>query len=100
MKKIIVGGILLFSGVLLYLGVYVPVALHASKLGGWTTPPGRFGTALNEMGGTAAFNYSIIMIICGILLLVWGCFGEEIIRTMKKTKHDNKTSINQDESLS
>lgn len=102
MKKIIVGGILLFSGIILYLGIYIPVALHASILGGWTTPPGRLGTALNEMGGTTAFNYSIVMIICSIILLLWGCFEEDvkkmIIRTIKK-KNDNKTSINQDEAL-
>ncbi|MFF2484612.1 hypothetical protein [Paenibacillus sp. NPDC058071] len=91
MKKIIAGGIVLLSGVILFLGIYIPMSFHASKLGGWTTPPGRLGTALNEMGGATAFNYSIIMIICGIFLLLWGCFEEEIKRTIKKIVHYNKT---------
>jgi hypothetical protein len=102
LKKIIVGGILLFSGIILYLGIYIPAARHASILGGFATPPGRLGTALNEMGGTTAFHYSKVMIICGIFLLLWGCFGEEVIGLIIRTttkKNENKPSINQDESL-
>ncbi|QHW33788.1 hypothetical protein GZH47_25310 [Paenibacillus rhizovicinus] len=104
MKKIIVGGILLFSGVILYLGVFIPAARLASTLGGWTTPPGRLGTALNETGGSTAYHSSIVMIICGILLLLWGCFGEEvtglIVRVRKiKNENEHEPTINQDEPL-
>ncbi|MGO4106262.1 hypothetical protein [Paenibacillus sp. YAF4_2] len=103
MKKIIVGGILLFTGIILYLGVYIPAARHSSTLGGWTTPPGRLGTALDEMGGTTTYHNSIVMTICGIILLLWGCFEDDIVKLIKlivKKRNENITSINQDESLS
>lgn len=86
MKKIIVGGILLFCGVILYLGIHIPASHHALKLSGWTTPPGRIGTALNEMGLASAANYSVILIIVGIILLLWGCFVDEIISRYKNYK--------------
>ncbi|MCM3631671.1 hypothetical protein M3194_30785 [Paenibacillus glycanilyticus] len=103
MKKIIVGGILLFTGIILFLGVYILAARHSSTLGSWTTPPGRLGTALNEMGGTTAFHNSIIMIVCGIILLLWGCFEDDIVKLIKlivKKRNENITSNSQDESLS
>ncbi|WP_238652273.1 hypothetical protein [Paenibacillus piscarius] len=83
MKKIIAGSILLFSGIILYLGVYIEAARHSSTLGGWTTPPGRFATALNEVGGTTTFYSSIVMIICGIILLLWGCFEDDVVKLIK-----------------
>jgi hypothetical protein len=86
LKKIIAGGIFLFSGIILYLGIHIPVAIYASKLGGWTTPPGRFGTALSDMGGISATNNSVIMIIVGVILLVWGSFDDELLSLLKKIK--------------
>lgn len=86
MKKVIAGGILLFCGIILYLGIYIPAAFHAAKLSGWSTPPGRLGTALNEMGGAAALNYSVMIIVAGMILIVWGCFGAEAISRIKKFK--------------
>lgn len=86
MKNVIAGGIFLFCGVILFLGIYIPAAFQAAKLGGWSTPPGRLGTALNEMGGAAAMNYSVIIIVAGIILIVWGCFGAEAISRIKKSK--------------
>ncbi|TJY43071.1 hypothetical protein E5161_04015 [Cohnella pontilimi] len=86
MKKIVAGGIILFCGIILYLGIHIPAAYHASKLGSWSTPPGRLGTALNEMGGATATYYSVIMIIGGMILLVWGCFDDEITSALKKLR--------------
>lgn len=91
MKKVIAGGILLFCGIGLYLGIYIPAAYHATKLGGWSTPPGRLGTALNEMGGTNAYNYSVMIIISGVILLLWGCFGENIKNSFNKWKRNDQT---------
>lgn len=96
MKKIIVGGILMFNGVILFLGVYIPAALYATKLGGWSTPPGPLGTALSVTGGKTALDISISIMICGICLLAWGCFGEAIIRILKKLTGVNEASKNED----
>jgi hypothetical protein len=99
LKKIVAGGILLFCGIILYLGIHIPAAYHATKLGGWTTPPGRLGTALNEMGGTTASNNSVIMIIVGLILLVWGCFGDDLISILRKLKDENEATINKENDI-
>ncbi|GIP32786.1 hypothetical protein [Paenibacillus sp. J2TS4] len=78
MKKIWAGGILLFNGVILFLGIYIPAAIYASRLTGWTTPPGRLGTALGEMGGTIPFVCSILMMILGIIFILWESFSRGI----------------------
>ncbi|MFF2888686.1 hypothetical protein [Paenibacillus sp. NPDC057967] len=80
MKKVIAGGIFLFCGVILYLGVYIPASQIASNLGGWSTPPGRLGTALSQIGGTTPLMYSVIMMAAGACLLLWGCFLDDILR--------------------
>jgi len=87
MKKIAAGGILLFCGVLLYLGVYIPASMEAVKLSGWSTPPGRLGTALQEIGGTTPIVFAIIMMAAGACLLLWGCLLDDILRK----KAENKT---------
>lgn len=74
MKMIISGGFILFSGVILYIGVHIPAALHAENISGWYTPPGRYGTALEETGGTIGMIISVAMCILGMALLMWGAF--------------------------
>lgn len=91
MKKIISGGILMLCGVILYLGAFIPAALYATKLGGWSTPPGRLGTALEATGGTTTIENATIIIISGIVLIIFGCFGEAILSFWKKVRKDNKT---------
>lgn len=50
MKKVIAGGLFLISGVILYISVHIPAASLAATLSGWSSPPGKLGTALAEMG--------------------------------------------------
>ncbi|CAM4048314.1 hypothetical protein COLU111180_20790 [Cohnella lubricantis] len=91
MKKVIAGGILLFAGMALYLGIHIPAAEIASNLGGWSTPPGRLGTALQEVGGVAPTGYSIFLIVIGILILLWGAFDDEIKKLIKITAQYART---------
>lgn len=86
MKKIVAGGIFLFCGVILYLGVYIPASMEAAKLGGWSTPPGRLGTALQVIGGITPFVFSIIMMAVGACLLLWGSFLDDILRKKARSK--------------
>lgn len=88
MKKIIAGGIFLIGGIILYIGIQIPAALYASKLGGWSIPPGRIGTALEKTGGIVPNNYSIAMIVFGVILVIWGCFGDDIKSIFSKIRHD------------
>lgn len=90
MKKVIAGGLFLLSGITLYISVHIPAAILASKLGSWSTPPGRLGTALEEMGGTATRNGSMILMFIGALLILWGAFEEEWRRFFKSRKSSAK----------
>lgn len=83
MKKIISGGMFLFSGVLLFLCAYIPAAIIAANLGGWSTPPGRLWTALEKTGGINLWYGSIVLIVVGILLILLGCFGEDVKKLLK-----------------
>ena len=93
MKKIIVGGIFLFCGVILFLGAYIPAAQYVGKLVGWSTPPGKLGTALNDIGGVSVVNYSVTLMIVGVVLLLWGGIIEGIISSYKEYKADLKSSL-------
>ncbi|KOP67465.1 hypothetical protein AMS62_21125 [Bacillus sp. FJAT-18019] len=90
MKKVIAGGLFLLSGVILYISVHIPAAFHAATLGGWSSPPGRLGTALADMGGTATRNGSVILMFIGAALILWGAFEEELRRHFKSKKSGAK----------
>ncbi|QAY66946.1 hypothetical protein [Paenibacillus protaetiae] len=78
MKKMLVGGFLFLVGIIFYLAIHIPAAKYAAELGGWSTPPGKLGTALRDMGGTAPTRYSIFFIVIGFLLLMYGTFENEV----------------------
>ncbi|WP_090725200.1 hypothetical protein [Paenibacillus sp. PDC88] len=80
MKRIISGGILLMSGTILYTGIRISTAIYAESLGGWSTPPGKFGTALEELGAVLPRNLSVALILAGVVLVLWGCFDKQIIK--------------------
>ncbi|MGG1555279.1 hypothetical protein [Paenibacillus ferrarius] len=84
MKKIVAGGFFLLSGILLYLGIRIPAGITAAKLGGWETPPGRYGTALEAIGGAGPANIAIVFIILGTVMIVLGAFSEELSALWKK----------------
>lgn len=78
MKKVVAGGIFLLVGAMLYLGIHIPAAKLASNLGGWSTPPGRFGTALEQMEGIQPTVYSILFMMLGVILLLIGAFSDDV----------------------
>lgn len=73
--KIVIGGLFLLSGSLLYLGVHIATVLRLPEVYSWYTPPGRYGTALMDSGGYWMFWLSIILIGLGLLLLVAALFN-------------------------
>lgn len=89
MKKIVAGGIFLFCGVVLYLGIFNLAYIEIPKLETWYTHLGRLGTALKVIGGTTPFILSIIMMVAGACLLLWGCFLEDIL--LKKAGNKTET---------
>ncbi|GAK42171.1 hypothetical protein PUW24_01565 [Paenibacillus urinalis] len=80
MKRIISGGILLISGTVLYTGIRISTVFYAESLGGWSTPPGKFGTALVESGAVLPRNLSVALMIAGVALVLWECFDKQIIK--------------------
>lgn len=90
MKKVIAGGLFLLSGVILYISVHIPAASLAATLGGWSSPPGRLGTALEQMGGAATRNGSVFLIIIGVVVILWGAFEEELRRLFKSKNSSAK----------
>jgi hypothetical protein len=86
MKKIIAGGILLLVGAIIYLTIHTPAAKYSLTLGSWPISLGRLGTALNEMGGTQPTNFSIFLMILGLILILIGAFSDEIKYIINKLK--------------
>lgn len=84
MKKVITGGFMLISGIFLYIGIHVPAALYITKLTGWTTPPGRYGTAVIDTGGTNAVIISIILSVLGLIFMIWGSVFEPYKNNLKQ----------------
>ncbi|MGU3567349.1 hypothetical protein [Paenibacillus sp. D51F] len=70
MKRVLAGGFILLSGVLLYSGVHLAAAMYLPHITAWSTPPGKYGTALRETGGYAANLVSILFMIGGSLILL------------------------------
>lgn len=79
MKKVLIGGFLFVSGILLYIGIHISTAIFMTEVKAWSTPPGRYGTALEEIGGQAEINISIILCIVGIALMMWDGMRKSII---------------------
>lgn len=71
MKMIMAGGFMLLGGILLYAAAHLAAAHELANIHSWSTPPGKFGTALRETGGLAASRIGIVLGAIGFTLLVW-----------------------------
>ncbi|MDQ0112588.1 hypothetical protein [Paenibacillus harenae] len=85
MKRVIAGGFILLSGIILYLGMHISASIFIPNINGWSTPPGRFGTALRESGGYMANIFAIILCILGFFIIIYECYLKEIIDRNRKT---------------
>lgn len=74
MKKLLSGISLMLFGIILFCVTYIPSSNYMIKLGQWTSPPGKFITAVIETGGLMPFITGICLFFCGILFLLWGTF--------------------------
>jgi hypothetical protein len=84
MKRVIAGGFILLSGVILFLGMHISASIFMPNINGWSTPPGRFGTALRESGGYIANIFAIILCILGFFILIYECYLREMIDRNRK----------------
>lgn len=70
MKKIVTGASILLTGALLFLSVFV-AAGSLGPIGGWDES-GRFWMAVSDAKLYPVFTVSVITMIAGIVVLIWG----------------------------
>jgi len=63
-----IGAVLLISGTLLLGMTQIAVASFVPHVLGWSTPPGRFVTAMEELSLQTPYRISIFFMIVGLLL--------------------------------
>lgn len=79
MRKIIIGSVFIISAVILYSFVHLSASIYLPNITGWSTPPGRFGTALSETGGVLPASLSIVMGVIGFMLISMDFFRKIIM---------------------
>ena len=97
MKVFILGAVFFFSGIILYVGVHILAAMYVKEMTGWSTPPGRFGTALAETAGNAPHAFSIWLCIIALILLCWEVVYriiKPIVLNIKQNNLEYKASHN------
>lgn len=62
--------VLLLSGTMLFGLMHLAIALYIPNFGGWSTPPGKLITVLNEIMGLVPYVLSILFILIGLLILL------------------------------
>ena len=86
MKKIIIGCCLTIVGAFSNVALWICASHHVDTLGSWSTPPGKFMTAITNTG----LSVLIIPIIIATLLFVLGLyflFEEYLMNLIKKNKN-------------
>ena len=65
------GNILFISGILLFGLMHLAIALFIPNLSGWSDPPGKLVTVLNEIIGWVPYTLSIILFIIGASIIIY-----------------------------
>ena len=77
MKRVLIGGFFSLIGMLGVLSVFLAAAANMQVLSGWTTPPGRFLSAVSELGFTPILVFSCIVLLTGFVLMGIEYFRKE-----------------------
>ncbi|KAB2334443.1 hypothetical protein F7731_14610 [Cytobacillus depressus] len=65
------GYVLFISGIFLFGLMHLAIALFIPNLTGWSDPPGKLTTVLNEIIGWVPYTLSIILFSIGALILIY-----------------------------
>lgn len=68
MKRTLIGCCLVLAGAMGIIAFSICAAL--TPLSGWSTPPGRFWTAIMEGDLVFPFSVSLLLLILGLILLI------------------------------
>jgi hypothetical protein len=74
MKKVVFGGFLILASVLIFAIIQIPTSKYIQTLGSWSTPPGKYMTALQDTGNSFLFWLSISLLLIGVIIGIVGCF--------------------------
>lgn len=72
MKKIISGASILITGAILFLSACIAGSFNMQVISGWRTDVGRFWTSVNEGKLMPLVVVSIIIMISGTAVMLWG----------------------------
>jgi len=86
MKKIIGGGLLCIVSVILFLTAHNNAVKVIPDMTSWLIEVGKYKTALEETGGIVIFKWSIRLLLLSILIILVGCFEDDIRYVVKKLK--------------
>ncbi|WP_413305962.1 hypothetical protein AA0X95_04790 [Bacillus sp. 1P10SD] len=87
-KKLQIFGYVLFSsGTVLFGLMHLAIALYIPKLNGWSDPPGKFETVLNDIMGWVPYTLSLLFILIGGFIVIF-----DILQTKRIEKDNNFTN--------
>lgn len=69
-QNYLIGSLLILSGTILLGIMHLSIATYMPNLSGWSTPPGKFATVLNDIRGWFPYGLSLVQILIGTTLLL------------------------------
>lgn len=77
MKRTLIGGFLSLLGTIWGLAILLGAANNFSETTAWSTPPGRFGTTLVNMGLVFPLVLAMLLFVLGLAILVYEFFKKD-----------------------
>ncbi|MFC6039013.1 hypothetical protein ACFPYN_06035 [Paenisporosarcina macmurdoensis] len=69
-QNYLIGSLLILSGTILLGIMHLSIATYMPNLSGWSTPPGKFATVLNDIRGWFPYGLSLVQILIGTTILL------------------------------
>lgn len=79
-KLLLLGCVLIFSGTVLFGLIHLAIALYIPHLSGWSDPPGKFETVLNDISGWGPYILSIVLMIIGGLTVIFDVLPTKMLK--------------------
>lgn len=70
MGRYVAGIGFIFTGVLLYITNHAIIAAYGMQVTRWNTPPGRLGTAADEVSSSLLVGLSVVSLVLGVVYLI------------------------------
>ncbi|WP_017381784.1 hypothetical protein [Paenisporosarcina sp. TG-14] len=70
-QNYLIGPLLILSGTILLGIMHLSIATYMPNLSGWSSPPGKFVTVLNEIRGWFPYGLGLVQILIGTTMLLY-----------------------------